>query len=165
VADSSPFAFVSQFFETIMPKSNKKPKSRAAICREYGITNPTLLQWENEGINPYDHAAMSERNARKHGGSTSAEMSLAKLTKLQAEARSATLKADTMAGKLIALDEVETAMTRIGNVTKALLVRLQADLPPALEGQTASRMAIIIAEAVESVLRAMNDPEMQHWKA
>jgi hypothetical protein len=164
VAVSSREAFVSQFFETIMPKSNKKPKSRAAICREFGITNPTLLQWENEGINAHDTVAMSERAARKHGGGGS-EMHAARLRKLKAEARTAEMRAQEMEGRLIGIDEVEACFVRIGNVTKSLLIRLQADLPPALEGQTASRMAKIISEAVESALRAMSDPEMQHWKA
>jgi hypothetical protein len=146
-----------------MPKSNKKPKSRAAICREFGITNPTLLQWENEGINAHDTAAMSERAARKHGGG-GAEMHAARLRKLKAEAKSAELKAGELEGKLIALDEVEQAFTKIGTVTKSLMMRMQADLPPALEGQTASRMAKIISEAVETVLRSMSDPEGMAWR-
>lgn len=146
-----------------MPKPNKKPRSRAAICREFGITNPTLLQWENEGINPHDHAAMSERAARKHGGG-GAEMHAARLRKLKAEAKSAELKAGELEGRLIALDEVEQAFTKIGSITKGLMMRMQADLPPMLEGQTASRMAVIIGEAVNAILTQMSDPEGMPWR-
>lgn len=146
-----------------MKSPNKKPKSRAAICREYGITNPTLLQWESEGINPYDPTAMSERAARKHAGGGS-EMHAARLRKLKAEAKSAELKAGELEGRLIALDEVEACFVRIGTVTKSLLIRLQADLPPMLEGQTPSRMQTIIAEAVNSILMQMSDPDAASWK-
>ena len=152
-----------QIFETIMPKPSKKPKSRAAICREFGITNPKLLQWEYEGINAHDTAAMSERAARKHGGGT-AEMHAARLRKLKAEAELAELRAGELERRLIALDEVEQAFTKIGTVTKSLLLRMQADLPPMLEGQSPARMSKIIGEAVEAVLCAMNDSEGMHWR-
>jgi hypothetical protein len=145
------------------PPAKTKP-TRAAICRKWKITNPTLLQWEAEGVNIYCDEQMTERNARKHGGNNSAEMAIARLQKLQAEARCSTLKADEMAGKLIDIAEVEACFVRIGTVTKSLLIRMQADLPPALEGQSASRMAKIISEAVESVLRSMSDPEGAAWR-
>ncbi len=138
-------------------------KSRAAICREYGITAPTLAQWEVEGVNIHDPTAMSERAARKHGGGGS-EMHAARLRKLKAEARSAELKAQEMEGRLIDIAECEACFVRVGTVTKSLLIRLQADLPPMLEGQTPSRMQAIIAEAVNSILMQMSDPDAASWK-
>jgi hypothetical protein len=138
-------------------------KTNKAICKKYGITDNTLQAWIGEGIDIHDDAAMAERVARKHGAAGT-EMYQARLKKLQAEAISAQLKADELAGKLIAIDEVEACFVRIGNVTKSLLIRMQADLPPALEGQTPSRMQAIIAQAVASILTQMSDSEMQHWK-
>ena len=142
----------------------KKKQSRASICRRYKITAPTLAQWELEGVDIHSDEQMQERNARKHGGTNGAEMAAYRLQKLKAEAQSATLKAAQLEGTLIALDEVEQAFTKIGTVTKSLMIRMQADLPPALEGQTASRMATIISEAVEIVLRSMSDPEGMVWR-
>jgi hypothetical protein len=142
----------------------KTKPTRAAICRKWKITNPTLLQWEAEGVNIYCDEQMTERNARKHGGSASAEMAIARLQKLQAEARSATLKADEMAGKLIDIAEVEACFVRIGTVTKSLLQRLRADLPPALEGQSASRMSEIIGQSINAILTQMSDPEGMTWR-
>ena len=137
-------------------------KTKAAICRRYAITAATLAAWQAEGIDIYSDAAMTERAARKHKASGE-ELFQARLTKLQAEARSATLKADELAGKLISLTDCEQAMTRIGSITKSLLQRLRAELPPALEGQTASRMSAIIAQAVESILTQLSDPEGTPW--
>jgi hypothetical protein len=142
--------------------STKKP-TRAAICRTYRITSATLAAWELEGIDPWNDLQMNERNSRKHK-SSGQELYEARLQKLKGEARCATLKAAQLEGTLVDLAEVEACFVRIGAVTKSLLIRMQADLPPALEGQSASRMAKIISEAVESVLRSMSDPEGAAWR-
>ena len=137
--------------------------SRASICRKYKITAATLAAWQAEGIDIHDDKAMTERAARKHKASGE-EMFQARLKKLEAEARSATLKAAQLEGTLIDLGEAKAAMTRIGTVTKALLLRMQADLPTALEGQTASRMSSIISQAVETILIQLSDPEGVPWR-
>jgi hypothetical protein len=146
-----------------MTTSQKSQPSRASICRAYKITAATLAAWEQEGIDIYSDHALTERAARKHGTAGS-EMYQARLAKLKAEALSAQLKADELAGKLISLEDCEHAFTKIGNVTKSLLQRLRADLPPALEGQTPSRMAELIGQAVEAILAQMSDPEGTPWK-
>ena len=142
--------------------STKKP-TRAAICRKWKITNPTLIQWEAEGVNIYCDEQMNERNSRKHK-SSGQELYEARLQKLKGEARSATLKAAQLEGTLIALDEVEQAFTKLGSIIRAGIMRMQADLPPALEGQTASRMSAIIGQAVEAILTQLSDPEGAAWR-
>ena len=140
----------------------KKP-TKAAICRRYAITAATLKAWEQEGLDVFNDQAMTERAARKHKPSGE-ELFQARLKKLQAEARSATLKASQLEGTLIDLAEAKAAMTRIGAVTKALLLRMQADLPPMMEGQTASRMSAIISQAVETILTQLSDSEGAPWR-
>jgi hypothetical protein len=151
---------MTTFFTTPM---NTTRKTNVEICKTHGITEKTLQAWKNEGIDVYNDEAMAERAARKHGASGNA-MSEARLKKLQAEARSATMKADQLAGKLIELQEVEHAFTRLGAVAKSLLMRMQADLPPMLEGQSPSRMSQIIGEAIHKVLTQMSDPQFTEWK-
>ena len=131
-------------------------QSKAALCRRYKITAATLKAWEQEGLDIHDDEAMTERAARKHK-SSGEELFQARLKKLQAEARSATLKAAQLEGTLIDLAEAKAAMTHIGAVTKALLLRMQADLPPMMEGQSPSRMSAIIAQAVEAILTQLSE--------
>ena len=142
--------------------TSPKP-TRAALCRKYKVTAGTLKAWEAEGIDIYNDEAMAERAARKHKASGE-EMFQARLKKLEAEARSATLKASQLEGTLIDLAEAKAAMTRIGAITKCLLLRMQADLPTALEGQTASRMSAIISQAVETILTQLSDSEGAPWR-
>jgi phage terminase Nu1 subunit (DNA packaging protein) len=116
-----------------------------------------------EGVDIFDPKQLEERMGRKHTTS-GGEMHAARLRKLKAEAITAELKAAEMDGKLIPLVDCEQAFTKIGNVTKSLLQRLRADLPPALEGQTPSRMAELIGQAVEAILTQISDPEGMAWR-
>jgi len=140
----------------------KAKPSKAEICRRYKITAGTLTAWQAEGIDIHDEQAMAERNSRKHK-SSGEELFDARLKKLKAEAVSATLKAAQLEGTLIDLAEAKTAIARIGAITKSLMLRMQADLPPALEGQSPSRMAKIIGQAVEAILTQLSDPEGLPW--
>lgn len=140
----------------------KEKPSKAAICSLYKITPATLAAWKTEGIDIFNDEEMTRRAARKHK-SSGEELFEARLIKIQAEARSATLKASQLEGTLIDLAEAKAAMTRIGSITKSLLQRLRADLPPALEGESPSRMADIISQAVEAILIQLSDPEGLPW--
>lgn len=137
-------------------------QSKAAICRKYKITAATMTAWQAEGLDIHDDQAMTDRTARKHK-SSGEELFEARLKKIQAEARSATLKASQLEGTLIDLAEAKAAVTRIGSITKSLLQRLRADLPPAMEGESPSRMADIISQAVEAILIQLSDPEGLPW--
>ena len=138
-------------------------KTNKDICKKYGITDNTLQAWIAEGIDVHNDAAMAERTARKHG-TAGTEMYQARLRQLKAQAATAEMKAAEMEGRLIDIADCENAMTRIANITKGLLQRLRADLPPALEGQSASRMSQIIGEATDAILTQMSDPEGMAWK-
>lgn len=139
-------------------------KSKAAICRKYKITAATLAAWQAEGIDIHDDQAMTERAARKHKA-TGQDLFEARLKKLQGEARCATLKAAQLEGTLIDLAEVKAAMTRIGAITKSLLLRMQADLPPMMEGQSPSGMAKIIGESAEKILAELSLTESELWQS
>lgn len=141
----------------------KKRITKASICRKYEITAATLAAWEAEGIDPFDDKAMSERNARKHkaGGE---DIHAARLRKLTADANYSELRVRELDGRLIDVKEVEAAFTKIGVVTKGMLMRMQADLPPMLEGQSPSKMSTIIGEAIHQVLTQMSDPDGMDWK-
>jgi hypothetical protein len=141
----------------------KKRITKASICRKYGITAATLSAWELEGVDPYDDHAMRERNARKHkaGGE---DIHAARLRKLTADANYSELRGRELEGRLIDIQEVEQAFTKLGAVAKSLLLRMQADLPPMLEGQSPSRMSVILGEAINAVLTQMSDPQFTEWK-
>jgi hypothetical protein len=149
-------------------KKQTTNKTLGAIAKEHGITRNTLAAWQAEGVNIHDPKAMRERAAVKHSGGGKVdggtEMQQARLRKLRAEARSAEMKAQEMEGKVIALDEVEAAFTRLGAVVKAQLLKLQSDLPPVLVGMGEGEMQRRIAAHVEAVLQSLHDPEGVPWK-
>jgi hypothetical protein len=59
--------------------------------------------------------------------------------------------------------DVKEAFTKLGSIIRAGIMRMQADLPPALEGQSPSRMAKIIGEAAETLLNELSEREAELW--
>jgi len=59
---------------------------------------------------------------------------------------------------------VEESMLRIGAAVKAAIMRMEADLPPMLEGMTPAGMQKVIREKVDEVLSTLSDANAQIWK-
>jgi flagellar biosynthesis/type III secretory pathway protein FliH len=61
------------------------------------------------------------------------------------------------AGKYVSKSTVEESLIRIGATFKAALLRMEADLPPALEGMEPAAMKEVIRGKVDEVLRMLDD--------
>jgi hypothetical protein len=144
-------------------KLTTKAESRRSIAKRHGITAITLDAWELEGIDPRNDAQLAARAAMKHGNNTPT-MQAAKLRKLLADARKAEAAAAMAEGTSISLEEVKDAFSRMGLAVRARLLRSEYDLPPMLEGLTASKMVIRIREYIEQVLTEIHDPTSSVWK-
>lgn len=64
-------------------------------------------------------------------------------------------KVEAAAGKYISRDKAGEEMVRVGTIFKASLKRLEADLPPMLEGAGPEQSQKIIGEKCDEILRAM----------
>jgi hypothetical protein len=60
--------------------------------------------------------------------------------------------------------DVKDAFTKLGSIIRAGIMRMQSDLPPALEGQSPSRMAKIIGESSEKLLTELSETESELWQ-
>jgi hypothetical protein len=61
------------------------------------------------------------------------------------------------AGKYVSKDVVREALIKVGTTFKAAVLRMEADLPPMLEGASPAQMQRIIREKVDEVLRALSE--------
>jgi hypothetical protein len=61
------------------------------------------------------------------------------------------------AGKYVAKSMVEESLIRIGATFKAALMRLEADLPPMMEGMDPPKMKQTIRDKIDEVLRTLED--------
>lgn len=66
-------------------------------------------------------------------------------------------KLQEAAGHYISRSKVNEAMIRVGSLFKAAIKRLEADLPPMLEGASPEAMQRMIGEKADEVLRAMQE--------
>ena len=144
-------------------KQTTKAESRRSIAKRHGITAITLDAWEAEGLDIRNDAQLAARAAMKHGNNTPT-MQAAKLRKLLADARKAEAAAAMAEGSSISLEEVKDAFSRMGVAVRARLLRSEYDLPPMLEGLTASKMVIRIREYIEQILTEIHDPTSDVWR-
>ena len=81
----------------------------------------------------------------------------AQTVKLQIDGLLNAYKLREAAGKYVAKSTVEESLIRIGATFKAALLRMEADLPPTLEGMEPAAMKEAIRGKVDEVLRTLTD--------
>ena len=141
-------------------RTSKKLESLSAISRRTGVTLATLRVWRESGVDLHDPAQLAAKIANKQPSApteSGTDMQRAKLRKLTAEARTAEMKADQQAGKLIALDDICQCLTKIGCALKANLGKMRAELPVMLYGLSQGEMTTRIADAVDKTLQGVCD--------
>ena len=69
------------------------------------------------------------------------------------------------AGKYISKATVDDALTRIAAAVKAAILRMEADLPPQLEGADPPTMQRIIRGKVDEVMAMLSDESSKIWEA
>ena len=67
------------------------------------------------------------------------------------------------AGSYVSRAMVEESMLRIGAAVKAAIMRMEADLPPMLEGMAPAGMQKVIREKVDELLSTLSDANAQIW--
>ena len=67
------------------------------------------------------------------------------------------------AGKYVARAKVEEDLIRIGAAVKGAVLRMEADLPPMLEGMTPAKMQKVIRQKVDEVLSTLSDASAEIW--
>ena len=69
------------------------------------------------------------------------------------------------AGKYVSKATVDTALVRIAAAVKAAILRMEADLPPQLEGADPPTMQRIIRGKVDEVMAMLSDESSKIWEA
>ena len=88
----------------------------------------------------------------------------AQTVKLQIDGLVNAYKLREAAGKYVSRTKVEEDLIRIGAAVKGAILRMEADLPPMLEGMTPAQMQKVIREKTEEILNALSDASHDIWK-
>jgi hypothetical protein len=89
--------------------------------------------------------------------STATDKHAAQMVKTQIDGLLNAYKLREAAGKYVSKDVVREALIKVGTTFKAAVLRMEADLPPMLEGASPAQMQRIIREKVDEVLRALSE--------
>lgn len=88
----------------------------------------------------------------------------AQTVKTQIDALVNAYKLREAAGKYVPKSTVEEALIRIGAAVKAACLRLEADLPPMLEGASPAQMQNTIRQKVDEVMNALSEAASHVWE-
>ena len=174
------------------PKTGRTEMLRARALA-IGVTVATLAHWENDGCNIEDdnsvksHVAKLQRRPKtinpeyfttpeqaeetpdiaflKTALFRTMDEKEARRIKTQIDGLLSAQKLEVLNESYISMIDVKAAFTRLGSIIRAGTLRMQADLPPALEGQSPSRMAKIIGESAEKILTELSLTESELWQA
>ena len=161
-----------------------------AVAQKTGISVSALRLYQRNGVDIYDDDVLRE-HVRKVGNRTrtlnldwlgveqaqenvdietlknqllhTIDRNEAQRLKTQIDGLLSAQKLEVLNASYISMLDVKEAFTKLGSIIRAGIMRMQADLPPALEGQSPSRMAKIIGEAAETLLNELSEREAELW--
>jgi len=73
-------------------------------------------------------------------------------------------KLEVLNNSYISVIDVKEAYIKLGSIIRAGIMRLQADLPPVLEGLEPSQMAKRISESADKLLTELSDSASELWQ-
>lgn len=94
---------------------------------------------------------------------TATDKNTAQTLKLQVDGLLNAMKLREAAGTYVSRSTVEEALIRIGAAVKAAVMRMEADLPPMLEGVTPAQAQRIIRGKVDEVMGVLADQSSKVW--
>jgi hypothetical protein len=176
--------------QTRRPKINEAAKMDE-VAKKTGISISALRLHQRAGVNIYDDDELRE-HIQKTGNRTRSlnmewlgvepapenadiqtlkdeltrtiDRNVAQRIKTQIDGLLSAQKLEVLNASYISMIDVKDAFTKLGSVIRAGIMRMQADLPPALEGQSPSRMAKIIGESSEKLLTELSETESELWQ-
>jgi hypothetical protein len=148
------------------------------IIEIFNITRKSIAQWRREGregvpakehgmenLTKWREFFAANPDAGFFDGKPRQDRESLLCQKLEVEIECRKIELKTLESSVIEIKEVQDAFTKIGAVVRAGIMRMQADLPPALEGQSPSRMAKIIGESAEKLLTELSETESELWQS
>lgn len=147
------------------------------IIEIFNITRKSIAQWRREGkegvpikehgmenLTKWREFFASNPDAGFFDGKPRLDRESLLCEKLTVEIECKKIELKKLEDTCIDMVDVQNAFYKLGSVIRAGLLRMQADLPPALEGQSPSRMAKIIGESSEKLLTELSETESELWQ-
>jgi hypothetical protein len=145
--------------------SGEDPKATgwANLAKILGMTRQNLLLWRKKEGAPEDYEDVSKwkdflamhRDAASDSKELYSRKLFAETKRVELQAERLSLELEVEKAKLIPADKITEALMSIGARTKALLLKLENDLPASIAGRNESECAAIIRVHVDSICTQM----------
>lgn len=148
------------------------------ICEIFRITRKSIAQWRREGKEGVPEKENEQENLTKwreffasnpdagfFDGKPRIDRESLLCRKLEIEIECKKIELKKLKDTCIDMIDVQNAFYKLGAVMRAGIMRMQADLPPMMEGQSPSGMAKIIGESAEKILTELSLTESELWQA
>lgn len=171
--------------ETTRKESRKATQIRLTSALGFPVTPKMVRCWETKGFPLDDPEALRAKladqersglpsvasDAPDDGGDeqhadiedlieqlqSAANYDVARKLKTQIDGLKSAYQLREAAGSYVSLGVIEEAVTRICSSVKGSIMRLEADLPPMLEGLSPARMQQIIRQKIDETLTLLSD--------
>lgn len=138
-----------------------KPVTQKEMARRVGVNKSVITKYKALGVDVTDEDAVRRHKAEnKRGGQPNesyGDLRAEKLRLTKAQADRAELEVRRLRRELVAVEEVRADLLRIGSTVKALILRLESDLPPTLHGLEPAEMQLRIRESVDKILSQLSE--------
>lgn len=148
------------------------------IIEIFNITRKSIAQWRREGKEGVPVKENGQENLAKwreffasnpdagfFDGKPRADRESLLCQKLEVEIECKKIELKKLEDTCIDMIDVQNAFYKLGAVMRAGIMRMQADLPQMMEGQSPSGMARIIGESAEKILTELSLTESELWQA
>jgi hypothetical protein len=140
---------------------------RARVKRQHsippGLKPEYMPRNDQPATDPIDGQEVDIEAIIREIGSANDKHSAAS-AKIKIDALIGAYKLRAAAGKYVPVSTVSDCMAKVGAVVSASIRRLQADLPPMLDGMTPGQMKTLIGEKTDEILRNLSDASNDLWK-
>lgn len=136
-------------------------------AEHFGVSPEAIRNWKAAGVDVMDEAAVAEFRKGLVGEDRAAEpkdLQEARRLKVIAETRLAELKIAETERKLVPIAEVDNGFVAVGVIVRQVILRLENDLPPMLEGLKAAGMKKILRTYLRDRLREMADFSAEQYE-
>lgn len=156
----------------------KRKVNKAALMREFGVSRPTLIKWEKQGLDLSDRKAVEEKVAgKKRGGKAAAKdpdmqgdagdsesngeesFGEANARWKRAQADKVELEVAKTRGELVSAESILSAGMRAGLAVRQALLQMESELTPKVVGLPSGKVAKVIRRYARDKLHELRDLE------
>ena len=140
------------------PNHSLSSPTLADLSKKHGVSRQSLRDWrDKEGVDLSNESALAARVATSRNRGSSADITAARLKKLEAETRRIEHAFAVESGKFVCAASVKSEGHLIGQAFRLAIDQSATQLPPMLAGHDAGEILKILRREFRRTLQSLSD--------